>query len=136
MSVTYYEHYPHYMGTLNAEVTFTNKEWKKLITLSKAAIKEDKALGGGSGDAADAFEDFKDEMEKKCGSTLYALDNAILNCYDSPRRPSTVANAIKKKGVWSAQWEEGSHAFATTAKKARKAVGKIEAKVAEDEFDW
>lgn len=135
MSIVYYEHYPHYMGTKTAEVKFTNKEWEKLLTLSKAAIKEDNDLDGAPGDAYDAFEDFKEKLEKKSGDTMYALDFAMLDYFDSSRRPSTIANAIKKKGVWSDKWEEGSHAFATTAKKARKAVGKIEAKMAE-EFDW
>ena len=136
MSVTYFEHYPHYMGTLNAEIKFTNKEWEKLITLSKAAIKEDKDLKGGEGEAYEAFDTFKDEMEKKSGDTVYALDVALLDYYNSPRRPSTIANAINKKGVWSSMWEEGSHAFGTTAKKAHKAVGEIEAKVAMDDFDY
>jgi len=38
MSVVYFEHYPHYMGTMNSTIKFTDKQFNTLITLAKAAV--------------------------------------------------------------------------------------------------
>ena len=126
MAITYYEYYPHYMGTKSAVLKFTEAQFDKIVKLAKATIKENK-----NGDADDSYEELENFVEgiaKKQKETVYAFMEAVLNYFDSPRRPSTIANALKKKGVWSDQWEEGSFAFSNKgAKVAKEAVRKIEA---------
>lgn len=125
--VIYFEHYPHYLGTMNATVRFTPKQFEDLIDLAKKALK-------GDDDAEELLEDRIDEIQSEQGATLYALSVALTNYGDSPRRPSTIMSALKKKGEWADDWEEGSHAFATTIRKARAAVAKVEAK--HQDLDW
>jgi len=121
------------MGTTNATIKFTDAQFEEMIGLAKAAIKEHKQLDGEEGSAIEALEKFADDIEKAQNQNQYALVNALINYFDSPRRPSTIANALKKKGVWSGEWEEGSHAFAITKKKAVDAVKAIELKHYSDE---
>jgi len=135
-AVYYYEYYPHYMGTRTASIRFTPKQFDTLIDLAKAAIKENKSLDGAEGDADEVLRDHIEAIEKSSGEKVYALDDALLNFYDTPRRPSNITSALKRKSVWSGEWEEGSFAFASTKRKAVKAVVAIEAEHAEDEFDW
>ncbi len=131
--VTYFEHYPHYMGTKNATLTFTQKQFDNMLVLAKAAIKEDK--NSDTDDAYIALEDYIKPFEEKAGDTAYALTDALLNYFNSPRRPAAINTALNKKGVWSGEWEEGSHAFSNKgAKTARAAVAKIEAQMVEDDF--
>lgn len=118
---------------MSATIKFTEAQFKKMIKLAKAAIKENKA----DKDAYieyEALEEFVDGIAGKQKEKQFALITALTNYFDSPRRPSAIANKLKKKGVWSDQWEEGSHAFATTEKKAVKAVKAIEAEHCMD--DW
>ena len=123
MAITYYEYYPHYMGTMSATIKFTEAQFNKIVKLAKAAIKEDK--NGDADDSREELEDFVEGIAKKQKQTTYAFMEAVI---DSPRRPSTIATTLKKKGVWSDQWEEGSHAFSNKgAKVAKEAVRKIEA---------
>ena len=135
-AIYYYEYYPHYMGEMSASVRFTPKQFDTLISLAKAAIKENESLDGAEGDADEELREYIQEIEDTSGEKVYALDDALLNYYDSPRRPGAITSALKRKSVWSGQWEEGSFAFASTIKKARKAVAVIEAKVAEMEHGW
>lgn len=131
--VIYFEYYPHYMGTLEATVRFTPKQFEELIGLAKAAVKE--AEDDGPADVA--LEEYIDEIEEAAGVTLYSIRDAVTGAWDeAKRRPTTITTAMKKKGLWSGEWEEGSHAFATTERKARKAVAKIEAKHHEEEMWW
>ena len=133
-TVTYFEHYPHYMGTKNATVKFTQKQFDELIALAKVAIKANKADADFDIEDAEIF-NVIEAIEKKEKVTLYALADALVNFFDSPRRPSTITTALKKKGVWSGEWEEGSFAFSNKgAAAAKKAVAKIEAKHTMDEF--
>ena len=125
-TITYYEYYPHYMGTMSATIKFTEAQFKKMIKLAKEAIKADK-----DGEDDTKYEELDDFIEKIAGKQKekqFALITALTNYFDSPRRPSSITNALKKKGVWSDEWEEGSHAFSTKGKKvAKEAVRKIEA---------
>lgn len=129
MKITYYEYYPHYMGTTTATVSFTRNQFDELLDLAKVIIKNHKdGNDEGEDEAQYKLDQIIDEIEKKQGVEIFALGEALLNYFDSPRRPSTIASAIKKKGVWVGEWEEGSFAFATTKKKAVDAVRQIEAK--------
>ena len=135
MPITYFEHYPHYMGTMNATIKFTDKQFSKVIELAKAAIKESKVVPDGESDAAIALEEFTNAIAEKQGMQIYALEEALVDYFDSPRRPASITNALKKKGVWSGEWEEGSFAFSNKGvRAAKKAVAKIEAKLAENNF--
>lgn len=133
MSVFYYEYYPHYMGTMDVTLKFTNKEFEELISKVKAMIKLHKTDSEAAYDMMDEIMDYA-ESKRTTKDTVFALMDALVDHFEKPRRPSTVANAIKKKGVWSGEWEEGSFAFATTERKARKAVAKIEAKHVENDM--
>jgi len=126
--ITYFEYYPHYMGTMTATVQFTEKQFDKMLELAKGAIKEHKDGDGDDRPAYQKLDDFVTAIEKDKKVTVYALTEALLNYFGSPRRPSSIKAAIKKKGVWAGEWEEGSHAFATTKKKAQDAVKAIEIK--------
>ena len=133
MAITYYEYYPHYMGTTSATIEFTKAQFDKIVSLAKAAIKEDK--NGDADDNYEELEEFVETIAKKQKEKTFAFMEALLNCFDSPRRPSTIVNALKKKGVWADQWEEGSFAFSNKGKKAAKeAVRKIEAEHCLDEW--
>ena len=122
MSVTYFEHYPHYTGTMNVTIKFTDKEFDNLVDVAKQSIKSD----------SEAIYDLVEKIEKENGVSIYALVSAFT---DKAKRPKTITKALKKKGVWADEWEEGSHAFSTKgSKSARKAVGKIEAKHVMDEL--
>ena len=124
MSVIYVEHLSHYMGDQNNMITFTDKEFNELIEKAKECIKSKK---NGNDNADDDFDDYLEEVEEKKGRQ-FALGTALLNFFESPRRPSTISTALKKKGVWSGEWEEGSYAFGKTKKKAQNAVIEIETK--------
>jgi hypothetical protein len=125
--VYYFEHYPHYLGTMNATVRLTPKQFEELVGLAKKSLKGDE-------DAEELLTERVDEIADEQNVTVYALVQALTDYGDSPRRPSTVMSALKKKGVWADLWEEGSHAFATTERRAKEAVGKVEAKNLE--IDW
>ena len=136
MSVTYFEHYPHYMGTMNVTIKFTNKQFNKVIELAKTVIKARNKPLGADDVAYDALSAYLGKICKEQDVEEYALIESLIDSTEhSPRRPSSIVNKLKKKGVWSGEWEEGSYAFSNKgAKAARKAVGKIEAKHTEDEF--
>ena len=109
--VYYYEHYPHYLGTKNSEATFTVGQMDHWHKIEEA---------GGDGWAE------MDEEEMKG----YALGDILAEW-------PAIRKKLKKKGTWGGQWEEGSHAVSTKSfKKAKKAVGKIEAQVTLDCGDW
>ena len=120
------------MGTTSATIKFTKGQFDKIVVLAKTAIKANK--NGDADDAYEELEEFVETIAKKQKEKTFAIMEALLNFFDNPRRPSTIANALKKKGVWSGEWEEGSFAFGTTQNKAREAVRKIEAEHCMD--DW
>ncbi len=113
--VFHYEHYPHYMGTQNSE---SKVDITELDALSDRYIADKNA---GSDDIYD------DVCEALNGYAQYEL----IENWPKIRR------TLERKGVWSGRWEEGSHALSmTNVGDARSEVGKIEAEIAADEFDW
>ena len=126
MTITYYEYYPHYMGTMSATIKFTEAQFNEMINLAKNAIKANKADEDDT--EYERLDNFIETIAKKQKEKVFAMTDALLNYFDSPRRPSAIVNALKKKGVWSDQWEEGSFAFSNKGVNvAREAVRAIEA---------
>ena len=111
-NIFYYEHYPHYMGTMNTEHS---------VDIAK--------LDG----VHDAFKKDKNEGYE-------ALEEMDLPGYawgDIVREWPSIRKALENKGEWSGEWEEGSHGISmTNMKDARALVGKIEAAVFERCGEW
>lgn len=109
--VFHFEHYPHYMGTMNSE--------------TKVDITELDAL-------SDRY------IEDKDDPTLDHLEE-VLNGYaqyDIIENWPKIRHSLETKGVWADQWEEGSHALSMQSiGDAKSEVGKIEAKITQDEFE-
>ena len=126
--IYYFEHYPHYMGTTNAEIGMTDEQFDKLTELAAASRNNE---------LDDNYERMEEYAESIVGGvTVYALVDAFYNFGDA-KRPKQIAKKLAKKGVCADMWEEGSYALSNKSMKAaRKAVGKIEAKQVEGEFDY
>ena len=137
----YYEYYPHYMGTTTFEGDFDIEEMDQLHASYVASEKVRKpwsakvkqpALVLEQDRAEDAFESKLEnnlEGEDESGASYAWRD--ILTNWPKIRR------ALERKGEWADDWEEGSHGISmTSARDARKLVGKLEAKHTEDEFGW
>ena len=116
--VFHYEHYPHYMGTQNSE---------SKVDITELDVLSDRYI-------ADKTDDTITD------DTIYDDLNEALNGYaqyDIIENWPTIRRSLERKGVWSSTWEEGSHALSMeNVHDARSEVGKIEAEIAKDEFDW
>jgi len=123
---------------MNCEVKFDIEEMDELYDSHVAAEKVRKpwsAKGTKQPALVDAHdllaEDFEDKLcngGKVGGLTVYAWHDVVCNW---PK----IRKLLENKGEWSDMWEEGSHAISMTGfGDARALVGKIEAKVKEDEF--
>lgn len=111
----------HYMmGDSCAVVRFTPKEFENFLTAMKASENDD--------DAFDKFEELIDNIEKKNKVSLYGVAQTPYGELIGKMSPKRVISVLKQGKNVSGEWEEGSFAFATTEKKAREAVMKIEAK--------
>jgi hypothetical protein len=111
-NIFYYEHYPHYMGTANTE---------HKLDITK-------------------LDEVHDAYKKDENDGYEALEELDLPGYawgDIMREWPAIRKALEKKGEWSGEWEEGSHAISmTNIKDARDLVGKIEAEVFERCGEW
>ena len=118
--VFHYEHYPHYLGTMDNE---TKVDITELDELSDRYI-----AAGGRGKAYEKDQELYEDLE----ATLNGYASyEILDKWPKIRR------ALETKGVWSDMWEEGSHALSMqNMRDARSEVGKIEARIKQDEFEW
>lgn len=110
----YYEHYPHYMGTMTREFTFNIEEVDAIYDEMKA-------------DKNDTYEwaEKADEL-----GDAYAFNDIV-------REWAKIRKVLEKKGEWGGEWEEGSHAISMNSmKEARATVGKIEVEVFERCGEW
>ena len=113
----------HYMmGDSCAVVRFTPKEFENFLTMMKAS--EDDTNGADS----DKFDSLIDSIEKKNKVSLYGVAQTPYSELIGKMSTKRVISILKQGKNVSGEWEEGSFAFATTEKKAREAVMKIEAK--------
>ena len=78
--------------------------------------------------AGEVYEDFCDEIKRENGNkTSFAIGELLQN---SPR---AIDRGLSRKGVFAADWEEGSHAFSVVGEAAAvDAVRKIEFQAMED----
>jgi len=132
-TITYYEYYPHYMGTMDAIVEMTESEFDNLIALAENVDATDH----NDDDALEALEEACETAADKADVKCYAFIDAFTGYWNDERGvPAAIVKKLaKKKGTWSGEWEEGSFAFSVKgAEAARKAVAKIEAGHLEDEI--
>jgi hypothetical protein len=134
--ITYLEHYPHYMGTMNTTAKITEENFALLLTLVADQSKEAKELFEYE---FEGFEEFLASPRPKSGP--YALEAAIedhdTNAPDAAaKRVKQILRALSTKGYWAGYWEEGTHAFALPGfeKEAVSAIAKLEAQITEDTF--
>lgn len=130
--LTYIEHYPHYMGTRNTKAQIELQDFVLLVLLGKEDEYE--------------VDDGADEVLKNVkGSGPYAFTALLTNDHIARGNKAKMAahlrrilKSFEKNGFYAAQWEEGSHAISLEGfeKKAMSAVARIEAQLAEDEFDF
>ena len=111
--VYYFEHYPHYTGTLNVDLEIPFGKLKEL----QSAI------------ADDDYDVIAEDIFDPEGKTVHALENIFDdNC--SPLED------LRKTGTWAGQWEEGSFALSVISlKEARSACALVETQLTEDEDD-
>jgi hypothetical protein len=118
-TITYAEHYPHYMGDMNASFTMTEAEF--------TSLKSKFGQGKLSDDDYDALRICTDA---RAGKTVYAFDNLLINSFKK------IMKALNTTGTWSGEWEEGSFALSVHGLSAAKAaISKIEAQYIEDDMD-
>lgn len=140
MKLIYLEHYPHYMGTRNTTVEIDEINLALMATLAC--------------DSFDAREDLLEELDALDGSAFkvlkkdgkygpFALTSFVTADHSDKdatvrRFWTTVLKALKTKGFWAGVWEEGSYAIcrADKRKEGLNALARIEARIAEDTFDW
>lgn len=115
--VYHFEHYPHYMGTMNSE---TKVDITELDALYDRYIESDKQP--------------RDETDPTFWEDLVEALNGYAQ-YDIVENWPKIRRALETKGVWADTWEEGSHALSMQSLgDASAEVGKIEAKITQDEF--
>ena len=116
----YFEHYPHYMGTINSHGKVRIDELDRLHDLLVAAK---------GGDEED------DVMDDVYMGLRDLVDNYAL--LDLVREWPKVRKALETKGVYGAGWEEGSHAISMTSMKDASAVcGQVEKQIQADTWDF
>lgn len=121
----------HYMmGDSYAMVKFTPKQFEVMINLMKEAEEEDFQ----EGQASDKMEEVLRALEAENKVHLYGLSLLQYSDMFGKKSPKQVMSILEQGKTVSGDWEEGSFAFATTAKKAESAVCKIEAMHIGD--DW
>lgn len=137
--ITYLEHYPHYMGTMNTTVKFTDENFALLLALA----------GDNSEEAVELmdyeFEDLEEFFSRvgKDRRGPYALLAAIQD-HDSPQKSASkkrikqILHDLSTRGYWVDCWEEGSHAFALKGyeEQAINAIARLESRIAQDSFIW
>ena len=111
--IYFFEYYPHYMGTLTAEVIFT---FAQLQSLHAIAIDPDRE------------DELDDALAAITPVTIYAFRDAIAG--DNPEVKDQFAkmlNKFEKGKPFGGMWEEGSYAFsAISMVKAKKKIKKLE----------
>lgn len=113
--VTYYEYYPHYMGTLSCDTTMTMAEFEQFIGFAEK-------------ECDDEIDQIQQCLEARAGKPIYAMGSL----FDS-MSPRKLLKTLKKKGVVGSLWEEGSFAFSIKGLKAAKQeVVKMECEIAFD----
>jgi hypothetical protein len=103
--VYYYEYYPHYVGTRIATIKMSVKAFEELCAAGKDIETEE-------------FWNLVDTLDEQNKTTSYAMSEAFMG----RGRATRILNKVKKEGLWSGEWEEGSFAFATSLKEAKRAV--------------
>lgn len=145
MNVTYFEYYPHYMGTTTAKVqmdvmTFLFAQHAAVDSMRAAETwREDvKNKKAAEFDFDVLLENIEDNVSKK---TLYAFSNLLTNDAYVPNKVQAGANRVLAdlvaKGFFVGQWEEGSYYVAIEGfeKKAATALAMLEAQHLADGFD-
>lgn len=113
--VFYFEHYPHYMGTMNSQAKIEIADLDELSDLYIAA-KDRKNV-----EAQNAYDELYEE--RLLSENGYAWYEIIEN-WPALRR------ALETKGVYADEWEEGSHGLSmTSAKDAAKVCLEVEKEV-------
>jgi len=111
--IHYFEYYPHHMGTIRREVTFTFEQLGKLHTF---AVNPDKH---------DEFNELETALTTESGP-VYALHEALTGDKKEDRFAKILAKLEKGK-AFGDFWEEGSFAFSSVSmEKAIKKVRKLE----------
>ena len=110
----YYEYLDHYMGSDRKEVK---------IPISKL---DEMAEKYGSKDDADQI-DYEEWLDE---TNAYAIGEVLRNWKD-------IRTKLETKGIWGAEWEEGSHAISMDSMAdARNTVGQLEIQVFERCGEW
>lgn len=138
--ITYLEHYPHYMGTMNSTATIAEEDLVLLATLVADDSEEAKEVLHEMNGEFDA--DGEGILNVKQGNPC-AFEILLKGDYgQTPQRAANhwkqVWKALRTKGYWVGQWEEGSYGLAAPGyeRKAIAAIAHLEAEIAEDTFDW
>ena len=115
----YFEHYPHYMGTMNSKFEFDIEEVDEI---------HDLMTGQENRELADDEQDWYDKMDEVLEHN-YAFGEIL-------REWPEIRKALENKGEWADTWEKGSHGISMTCMRdAATQVGLIEARVSQDEFE-
>ena len=113
----YYEHYPHYLGTINSKVELSYDRMAEIA----AKWADDEDIG---------YDLLTEYLDNNVKNTPYAL-NDVMSEWDN------VVKDLSSNKLWGDLWEEGSHAISTESmEKSRSCVGKIELEVAEECGEW
>lgn len=118
-TVTYFEHYPHYMGTSNSKATMRIED---LVLLSLLAR-----------DDMDIFQEFCDHLAAENDNSLYAIED-LFDMYSLRQ----ITNALIKKGYFIGEWEEGSFfvAFKGNERKAKIELALHEARISSESGEY
>lgn len=149
VKVWYVEFYPHYMaGDLESEVVMSMQELETLAQQVKHLRRDARRQAvaqrrqGGSGEWTDTptyqeHVNFLKQLESRAkhneGKVSVHGPYALLNLFNE-HDPDTVLRKLRRTGLWSGEWEEGSFALSTKGSKpAWEAIEKIEAKHREEQ---
>ena len=135
ITLTYFEHYPHYMGTMDTKMSI---DLDSMILASVVLGTKDED------DHENIYEDISDGHNGLGDGSAYALATAIrgdnwpITAAGQKKHLDRVLKALATKGYWADMWEEGSHALAMPGKEkqAIHALALIEAQIEEDAFDF
>lgn len=110
-TVYYFEHYPHFTGTMNNLVKLSPQLFSDLCT----------ALQTGN---EDLMEKVEDQMKAVSGKSVYAINGAesTLQELGGPKGLAQLRAALKAGKAFPFEWEEGYAAFALDPKEAKNAI--------------
>lgn len=134
-TVVYYEYYPHYMGTLTRRREMPASDLINIASyVLSGADDEDEMF-----DTIEEFDDYVAELNGKEKGT-FAFSNALIDQYanEGVKQAKAMMTALKTKGFWVGEWEEGTHYIALKEQEtaAEAALRKIECEHFEESEEW